>query len=162
MTDPLEKDRQERAQEAPAQEALPKADTERKGILVLIFLGVFGFFAAAALFASLSGNKALKKKIEKKEPVAVKQPVSIEVVEKPSAPEIQAPIATKKTSAPSDAVAPPMVLTGILFSKDGSLALIDGKVVPEGGTIGGAKVERIGAEEVELSYAGRTFILRSR
>jgi hypothetical protein len=42
------------------------------------------------------------------------------------------------------------------------LALINGRVVPEGGMVDGAKIEKISSDEVELSFEGQKIILRSR
>ncbi|MFB3919436.1 MAG: general secretion pathway protein GspB [Candidatus Velamenicoccus archaeovorus] len=57
---------------------------------------------------------------------------------------------------------PTLSLSGILYSDAESLALINGKVVPEGGTVDGAKVEKISSDEVELSFEGQKIVLRSR
>lgn len=59
---------------------------------------------------------------------------------------------------------PVFVLEGIIYSEQGqgSAALIDGKVVPEGTLIKGARVEKITPETVELSFEGKPITLRAR
>jgi hypothetical protein len=46
------------------------------------------------------------------------------------------------------------IVTGIIYSEENPLAVIDGKVIHEGQSIGGAKVVKINQDSVELEYAG--------
>ena len=47
-------------------------------------------------------------------------------------------------------------LTGIIYSKDIRLAIINGEALSEGGSIGGRKVESIGERSVKLTNAAGT------
>ncbi|MFA5038765.1 MAG: hypothetical protein WC732_03705 [Candidatus Omnitrophota bacterium] len=164
METPLEKNEQEKPGAEPVAAAAGKTFLARmrtdRTVWMFVILAVFGFFLAAAIFAFVAGRK--------KQPAAVKPPASKPVAKSNAAvpaPPKPAPVVSSASApeVPVYAGTPPaLVLSGILFSEEGSLALIDGKVVPEGGTVAGATVERIGSDEVELSYEGQTFILRSR
>jgi len=50
-----------------------------------------------------------------------------------------------------------VILTGILYTKDHSSAVIDGQIVHEGDTINGAKVIKIHEDKVEFESAGQTW-----
>lgn len=123
----------------------------------VVVLTVCGFFLAAALFAFFSGSK--------KPPVVPKaQTAHAPVVSLP----VQAPVveASMFQGSPAESTTPlplpTLSLSGILYSGTESLALINGKVVPEGGTVDGAKIEKINSDEVELSFEGQKIVLRSR
>ncbi len=132
--------------------------TDRTSWFIVIF-GVCGFFLAAALFAFFSGSKKAPKLPKPQAPAAVvPAPAAVTpavVVETPK------PQASPEGSTTLSAV-PTLSLSGILYSDAESLALINGRVVPEGGMVDGAKVEKISSDEVELSFEGQRTILRSR
>ncbi len=144
---------------AVAKGLLPCFKTDRMLWSIVVF-GVCGFFLAAALFAFFSGPKKTQKFPELHSvPAAV-----------PSSPATTAPAPVVETpqiqTLPAESAAsstmPTLSLSGILYSDAESLALINGKVVPEGGTVDGAKVEKISSDEVELSFEGQKIVLRSR
>lgn len=138
-----------------------------KNFWMFMLIVVFGFFLAAAVFAFFINPR-------KKSPIRAKNtpPLAAPAVktEKPASSVPATPIVS--AAAPAAPVSssfsgenegvPSMLLTGILYSEEGSLALIDGKVVSEGGSINGATVTRIGSDEVELTYEGQAIVLRSR
>ncbi len=137
---------------------LPHLKTDRTLWFIVVF-GVCGFFLAAALFAFFSGSKKTPK-FPNPQPVAAVVPAPaaatpVVVVEAPK------PQASPEGSTTPSAV-PTLSLSGILYSDAESLALINGRVVPEGGTVDGAKVEKISSDEVELSFEGQKIVLRSR
>ncbi|MDD5018863.1 MAG: general secretion pathway protein GspB [Candidatus Omnitrophica bacterium] len=145
------------------QQTPPKADARMflarlktdKSLWLVVIVAVFGFFLAAALFAFFSGGK----KTPKVPAAPLPPPVA--------APAVPAPVVeVLKTSVPAEPASalpiPSLSLSGILYSDNERLALINGKVVPEGGTVDGVRVEKIGSDEVELSFEGQKIILRSR
>jgi hypothetical protein len=144
----------------PMQPPPQPLDTKKSGVPmpVILFVVVFGFALAAAAFALLS-RKPAKKGQGKARPVpetkAVPQTI-MEVVE---------PEQTEESLLQESAVEKPLPtlsLSGILLSKKGSLALINGRIVPEGETVAGAKVMKVGSDTVELDFEGKKIILRSR
>lgn len=131
--------------------------------LFFLFLIVLGFGIAAAAFAFFSKSAATKKmsaKSQQKAALPVSNQtsgVSVEVIPQALP---QAPIEATQ-EAPEKAL-PVLTLNGILFGPQGSLALINGKVVPEGGQIDGAKIEKISADRVELTFEGKKIILKTK
>jgi len=68
------------------------------------------------------------------------------------------PIKTKEKSLP---VQPPkLVLKGIAWDKTEPLALINGQVVKEGDTIGGARILKIDFDGVAVLYRGKKFVFK--
>jgi len=68
------------------------------------------------------------------------------------------PIKTKEKSLP---VQPPkLVLKGIAWDKTEPLALINGQVVKEGNTIGGARILKIDFNRVTVRYRGKKFVFK--
>lgn len=121
--------------------------------LVLVGFGVAALlFYMAAQFVTGKWTKA------KSAPAAVKPPVDKTVVEVIPAPQAAASAAPKVLRE-----LPSLTLTGIMYSGEGSdnFVILNGKVLTEGTVISGAKVEKIGPDKVELSFDGRTIILRS-
>jgi len=136
---------------------LPRLKSDRTLWFIVVF-GVGGFFLAAALFAFFSGSKKTQKL-----PKPQAAPAVIPSVPAPAAPVVETP---QPQSPPAESTVssavPTLSLSGILYSDAESLALINGRVVPEGGMVDGAKVEKISSDEVELSFEGQKIILRSR
>jgi len=65
------------------------------------------------------------------------------------------PVKTKEKSLP---IQPPkLVLKGIAWDKTEPLALINGQVVKEGNTIGGARILKIDFDRVVVRYRGKKF-----
>ena len=68
------------------------------------------------------------------------------------------PVKTKEKSLP---VQPPkLVLKGIAWDKTEPLALINGQVVKEGNTIGGARILKIDFDRVTVRYRGNKFVFK--
>jgi len=142
---------------------LQPLDIKKPGIPppLLLIIVVAGFALAAAIFAFLSKaatKNALAQK-QKQAPISKPKAVSVppmEVVpaQPPPGPVSQEPVEAKPV--------PTLTLSGILFSEKGSAALINGKIVSEGGSVEGAKLEKISSDKVELSFEGQKIILRSR
>lgn len=53
-------------------------------------------------------------------------------------------------------------LTGILYTQDNPLAIVDGKIVHEGDTIGGVRILKIHKDDVEFERSGRQWSQRMR
>ena len=85
-------------------------------------------------------------------PLPPKSPVSAPVIQ-PSQPE---PVKQRELSAVST---PAMHVTGIAWQQEGTsrLAMVNGQLVREGATVGGARVEGILPDRVRFSRDGRTF-----
>ncbi|GEM_PF-4575337 len=124
--------------------------------LQLIFFIALGFGLAAAGFAFFS-NSFTKTNSAKQSPKAVVVPETIVEVVTPVVNDV-----TEKAPPEPEKPIPALSLSGILFGETGSFALINGRVIPEGGNVEGAVVEKIYAERVELSFEGKKITLRSR
>jgi|GEM_PF-3638293 len=135
--------------EKPKNFSLPK--------LVFIF-AVIGFFLAAMVFA-LFTKKTDKKNIELKNN-KINLLSNITAVPQQNASNMT--VVPQTTESVPERVVPTLTLTGILFSEDGSAALINGRIVPLGGLVDGARVEKIFPHRVELSYDNQTITLRSQ
>ena len=143
---------------APGPASTP-IDIKKSKISPLPFftIAVLGFVLAAVVFALFSkpGSKKNPEKAAKEIKATPVRPVVSEPV-------VVVPVAEEHVADAEEAVLPALSLSGILFSSGESFALINGKVVPEGGVVEGAMVERISADTVELSFQGKKIILRSR
>lgn len=139
----------------PLKEPLQPLDLKKTGLPPLALVGfVFlGFVAAAVLFAYFS--KSAQPKVAPAQVPAA--PVTIMEV-------VPAPVTeTAPENIPAeDRPVPVLTLSGILFGPEGSLALINGRIVREGGMVDGAKLEKISSDRVELSFDGQKVILRSK
>jgi len=124
--------------------------------LQLIFFVVFGFGLAAAGFAFFS--KSFTKTNPPKQPTktAVLPQTIVEVIT-PAAVDT-----AEKMPAEPEKPLPTLTLSGILFGESGSFALINGRVIPEGGKVDGAVVDKISTDRVELSFEGKKITLKSR
>lgn len=60
-----------------------------------------------------------------------------------------------KSMAPLSAAAPNWMLSGLVFAPDGSYAIINDRIARVGDDVQGAKLERIGSNEVILNYQGQ-------
>jgi type II secretory pathway component PulC len=124
--------------------------------LQLIFFIALGFSLAAAGFAFFS-KSVTKTNLPKRSPKTAVLPVAIVEVVTPAAVKT-----TEKTPSEPQRPIPTLTLSGILFGESGSFALINGRVIPEGGKVDGAVVDKISTDRVELSFEGRKITLRSR
>ena len=135
-----------------------------RGLPPLFIVGfvVFGFAAAGLVFSLLAKARTGR------------QPVSAAAATPTSSAPTQAAIEEVPAEKEGDIVTnlaavtkakremPALALGGILYSdKEGSVALIDGKVVPEGGMVKGVKVVRILPDKVELEFDDRRIFMRS-
>jgi len=68
------------------------------------------------------------------------------------------PVKTKEKSLPPQP--PKLVLKGIAWDKTEPLALINGQVVKEGNTIGGARIVKIDFDRVAVRYRGNKFVFK--
>lgn len=138
----------------------PKKKTNSP-VLFTLFLVFLGFCLSAAVFALLSkaGSKKNPTKESPKVTPALPAPTPQVVAESPAPSSVED---EGQSLSPSQKPLPSLTLTGILFGEQGSFALINGKVVPEGGMVSGAKVEKISSDTAELSYDGRRIILKAR
>ncbi|MEK7849560.1 MAG: hypothetical protein AAB213_01875 [Candidatus Omnitrophota bacterium] len=124
--------------------------------LQLIFFVVFGFGLAAAGFAFFS-KSVTKTNPPKQSPKTAVLPQAIVEVVTPAVIN-----RTEKTPAEPEKPLPILTLSGILFGESGSFALINGRVIPEGGKVDGAVVDKISPDRVELSFEGKKITLKSR
>lgn len=66
-----------------------------------------------------------------------------------------------KSMPPLSAAAPNWLLSGIVFAPDGSYAIINDKIARAGDSVQGAKLEKIGSDEVVLNYQGQRITLQA-
>lgn len=57
---------------------------------------------------------------------------------------------------------PALALSGILFSEQGSVALINGRLIKEGSVIDGATLKKVYTDKVELVFEDKRITLRAR
>lgn len=88
-------------------------------------------------------------------PSTLPPPASIPAQEAPKAPEPPEPGVKLRRLENS------LVLNGVFYARDGAYALINNQIVRTGDIIDGAKVKRIGDNEVELEFEGADFKLHS-
>ncbi|OIO36379.1 MAG: hypothetical protein AUJ74_02760 [Candidatus Omnitrophica bacterium CG1_02_44_16] len=124
--------------------------------LQLIFFIALGFGLATAGFAFFS-KSVTKTNPPIQAPKTVVLPATIVEI---ATPEIVN--TAEKTPVEPQKPIPTLTLSGILFGESGSFALINGRVIPEGGKIDGAVVDKISPDLVELSFEGRKITLKSR
>ncbi len=140
----------------PLKQPLQPLDLKKTGLPPLLLVGfVFlGFVVAAVLFAYFSKPTA-----QPKAPLAAAPTVSATAMEV-----VPAPVpATAVDSVPAEErPLPVLTLSGILFGPEGSLALINGRIVREGGMVEGAKLVKVSSDRVELSFDDQKIILRSK
>ncbi|HAJ56210.1 MAG TPA: hypothetical protein DCL35_00380 [Candidatus Omnitrophica bacterium] len=140
---------------------LQPIDIKRTGLPTSLIIGLVlvGFIGAGLLFAVFS-RPGLQKEASKQKPdqaAAIPAPSAIvEIIPEPDAK------ATAKSAAKQASPVPVLTLSGILFGEQGSLALINGRVVREGGLIEGARLDKVSSDRVELSFEGKKIILRSK
>lgn len=135
---------------------VPRPSPKRTGVSPVLFfvLSGVGFVLSAVVFALLSQAPP-----KKPFPAASVAPAA---ETKAAAPASVVP-APRKAVVPKEKKQPPSLsLSGILYSPQGSMALINGRVIPEGGLIEGARVEKISSDVVQLNFEGDKIILRSR
>ena len=141
----------------PLKPPLQPLDLKKAGMPPLVLLGivVVGFTLAGLLFSFFA--KGIAKKSEPKKNPAAEAAKPKTVIEAKSEEAVQAPIMTEPPKE-----LPSLNLGGILFSPTGgSYALINGKVVLEGGQIQGVTVTKVMKDKVELMFEGRKFTMRS-
>ncbi|MFH0877313.1 MAG: general secretion pathway protein GspB [Candidatus Omnitrophota bacterium] len=133
--------------------------------LILVVWVIFGFSLSAFVFSLVARSSSSSSK--KAQPSVQKVPDVVAVAEPDqvlaNVLESQEPVLSEPEPA-MPAEVPAFSLEGIIYSEQGqgSVALINGKVVPEGGLVKGARVEKITPETVELSFEGTPITLRSR
>ncbi len=134
----------------------------KRGLPPLLIVGfvLFGFAVAGLLFSLLAKVMAGRRaQTEDPSPVASTVRTVIEevpVVEEGDVMESQAVVTKARRELPA------LTLGGILYSEgEGSVALINGKIVPEGGVVKGVTVIRVMSDKVELEFDGRRIFMRS-
>ncbi len=148
-------------QESPAKAKFELLDFRKAGIPPFLLIGfvIIGFIAAALIFTYFSKAKKPQPKSPKASAAVSKSTAPVTLVEVAPLPNAAS---SAQSSAQQDKPIPSFVLSGILFGEDGSLALINGRVVREGAMVEGAKLEKVSADRVELSFEGQKITLRSK
>ena len=153
-------------QQAPLGVLNQSGSPKRPAMPVFLRVGfiVIGFVAAAVVYAYLS-KASVSDKGQQRKPAAVKGSesaiskfVPMEVIPMPQASlvaEVQDVVVEEKPI-------PSLALSGILFGAEGSIALINGRIVREGGDVEGARLIKISEDRVELVFQGQKIILRSK
>lgn len=139
--------------------ATKKNDSTWKSIVVF---AVLGFFLSAMIFALVS--KALSKKnlVQKQKAIPVASVAETGGTNLTAKVAAEVPAVAVKEEPEVSKTLPTLKLTGILVSDNGNIALINGRVVPEGSTVDGAVVKKVTNDTVELSFEGQKIVLRSR
>ena len=139
--------------------ASKKGDNAWKSIFVF---AVLGFFLSAMIFALIS--KALTKKnlAKKQKATPVASVIETGAANFTAKVTTEVPAVAPKEEPEVSKALPTLKLTGILVSNNGNIALINGRVVPEGGIVDGAVVKKVMNDTVELSFEGQKIVLRSR
>ena len=129
----------------------------RTGVPPFVIIGfvLVGFIAAAVIFAYFSRAKS-NKAVSRKQETAAVSPTIVEVVSPP------VPTSPVSMVGKEEKPLPTLALSGIIFGSEGSLALINGRIIKEGAVVEGAKLEKISADRVELSFEDHKIILRSK
>ncbi len=150
---------------AEVQQGVKKAGapaTKKPGLPLPLIVGIvlFGFAAAGLLFSFLTKVRA-GRRVETARPVfPVSKPKPQTVIEEAPAEEEEMASLAAVTQAKREM--PRLTLGGILYSEgEGSVALINGKIVPEGGVVKGVKVVRVLPDKVEMEFDGRRIFMRS-
>lgn len=69
----------------------------------------------------------------------------------------------QQADAVDDRPLPSFVLTGLVYSADNNgLALINNKIVRQGSSVEGARLEKVEPNSVTLNFYGKTIVLRRR
>ena len=158
---PPQKIEEKRGEQPPVQMPItpPKVSPQKKKkkfylLKIIIFLGIVltsAFFIK--LFSDRSGNP-----ISPRNPMDPVSPISSDTVGSRS--ERVTPFGQiVETTIPLTGGAK-FELTGIMFSEDNPVAIINNEIVSEGDTIEGAVVDSIQESRVELSYSGQDLILK--
>lgn len=148
-------------------EALKKTDAQNQKLpeqkpakkyltFVMVILGIAGAVGIVRYldnYAFIKSNKPAAKHL-----VAEAQPSSMALAPEIAANKLPAAKITETKSAFPDN----LVLTGILVSEDGNLALIDDRILKVGDTIDGAAILNIQPDRVELSYQNQKITLKNR
>lgn len=139
--------------------------------LLYVLFACAGLFVANTIFGVLSPSN-----IKPDEQITVK-PSVIPQVKPQAAPRVTAPVTLKpakktavkaKETAPAEKVTPapaiievkkapeipPLILSGVFFSKDKGYALINNRVVKQGDFVEGIKVKKVNLDNVELETSG--------
>ncbi len=135
---------------------------KKPGLPPLLIVGVLLFgFAAAGLLFSLLAKVMADRRAKAAQPVPAAPVLEMVIEEVPVAQE-EDEIASLAVVTKARRELPALTLEGIIYSeKEGSVALINGNIVPEGGTVKGVKVLRILSDKVELEFDGRRIFMRS-
>lgn len=130
---------------------------------LLIILVVLGFGFAILIFSFFT------RRVVKTSPPVPQAEVkdASKIAESPSPQPITAqnpvvPAGTQQDSSLAEKPTPFLSLSGILYDSQGSVALINGRVVPEGGLIEGARLDKVFSDRVELTFEGKKIILKNR
>ena len=129
---------------------------------LLIILVVLGFCFAILIFSFLSKRAAKTfpvPKTEVKDASQIPSPDTVQTVTE-QVPAILS--GTEEGSSLAEKPMPFLSLSGIVYDITGSAALINGKVVPEGGFVEGARLDKVFSDRVELTFEGKKIILRNR
>ncbi|MBI5872907.1 MAG: general secretion pathway protein GspB [Candidatus Omnitrophica bacterium] len=140
---------------------LQPLDLKKTGLPLYLIIGlvIAGFAGTTVLFAVFSKPNAQKQALKREAATVLVSPAQTTIVE-------VAPTLGFETAAESvpkeEKPIPLLTLSGILYGENGSLALINGRVVREGAMIEGARLEKVSADRAELSFEGQKIILRAK
>lgn len=153
-------------QQAPI-EVLNRPDSPKRPVMpVFLRVGfvVIGFVAAAVVYAYFSRGSH-ENKGQQRKPVPAKgsgvagsKLIPMEVIPMPPA----SPFVEAEDVVIEEKPIPSLALGGILFGAEGSIALINGRIVREGGDVEGARLVKVSEDRVELEFQGQKIILRSK
>lgn len=127
-------------------------------LVVFVFVG---FATASALFFFFTNKTAKFSKSKSSRPAQSERlvPAPAPIVEtiQPAIPQEPVVMESQKVKP-----LPSLALSGILFSEQGSVALINGRLVKEGSAIEGATLQKVHSDKVELIFEDKRITLRAR
>jgi len=138
---------------------IAEVNKKRSGKKIMTYL-LYVLFACAGLFIANTIFGVLSPKVKPQAAPRVTAPVTLKPAKKTAVKAKETAPAEKVTPAPAIIEVkkapeiPPLILSGVFFSKDKGYALINNRVVKQGDFVEGIKVKKVNLDNVELETSG--------